>query len=176
MTDNCRHKNSKTSTWRQTKGNASHAIQELSRRATKDVRDTVGVLRARDLAAELAAAREVIAAAGIALTVRGTATDVAPDCRQPFAWALRETITNAARHSHARSCIVTLEPRRLVVADDGVGRGSSHPGNGLRGMTARIAERGGHVRVVDAKGEAAWASSSRNDDPERPGTRVEVTL
>jgi two-component system sensor histidine kinase DesK len=155
------------------------AIQALSRRTTKEVRDAVGVLQARDLVAELAAAREVLAAAGISLTEVGAVASVEPACQQPFAWALREAITNVARHSGARACVVTFEARRIVVDDDGVGHGSARPGNGLRGLSARIAERGGTVTVSDASTAASSGIEKTGDKgtrTDRPGTRVEVTL
>jgi two-component system, NarL family, sensor histidine kinase DesK len=66
-----------------------------------------------------------------------------------LALALREALTNVARHSGARTCTVTIaaegDELRLVVADNGIG-GSAAEGNGLAGMRERIGAIGGWVQ------------------------------
>ncbi len=58
-----------------------------------------------------------------------------------------EALANVARHSRARSCVVTLERTEhgleLRVRDDGVGMGTPVPGVGLRSMRERAEELGG---------------------------------
>ncbi|GIH26891.1 hypothetical protein Aph01nite_52010 [Acrocarpospora phusangensis] len=68
-----------------------------------------------------------------------------------------EAMTNAARHSRAATCTVTLgvEPPgllRLVVADDGDGRLSGPPGVGLGSMRERAEELGGVCVVTFREG------------------------
>ena len=68
-----------------------------------------------------------------------------------LAWAVREGVTNVIRHSGARHC--RIEVRRadgratVEVTDDGAGLPASAaaPGNGLRGLTERMAAAGGAV-------------------------------
>lgn len=124
-------------------------IQALARQAIGEVRDTVGGLRARDLTVELSAAREVLASAGVRLTVAGDPHAVLDRCRVPFAWSLREAVTNVARHSHAHTCVVTFGPSRLVVDDDGEGRRGAARGNGLTGLMQRLQQAGGTLAVSD---------------------------
>ncbi len=72
-----------------------------------------------------------------------------------LALALREAVTNVARHANATTCHIGVETRdgelRLVIADDGVG-GDAPEGNGLTGMRERIAALGGLVRRTGSAG------------------------
>ena len=66
-----------------------------------------------------------------------------------------EAITNAARHSQARRCAVTISPDSdqlaVLVCDDGVGLDPARPAHvGLRSMQERAAEIGGRCRVRTA--------------------------
>jgi two-component system sensor histidine kinase DesK len=76
-----------------------------------------------------------------------------------FGWVLREAITNVVRHSHASHCTVLLGPRSIAVLDDGRG-GAPGAGNGLVGLSERVAAVGG---VVSA-------------GPARPGWRLQVDV
>ncbi|HZY77398.1 MAG TPA: hypothetical protein VFE40_13855, partial [Jatrophihabitantaceae bacterium] len=71
----------------------------------------------------------------------------------------REAITNVVRHSHATHCTVLLGARSIAVIDDGRG-GSPGAGNGLVGLSERVAAVGG---VVSA-------------GPGRPGWRLQVDV
>jgi two-component system sensor histidine kinase DesK len=55
-----------------------------------------------------------------------------------FGWAVREGLTNVARHSRATRCTVTLTPTSVEISDDGVG-GPPVNGNGLAGLRERAA-------------------------------------
>ena len=72
--------------------------------------------------------------------------------------AVQEGITNAARHSQAPNLWVVLRrdaaSLRLDIRDDGRGGGDLRPGNGLRGMSERLAAVGGglDVRRTDTGG------------------------
>ncbi|QBX55675.1 sensor histidine kinase [Nocardioides seonyuensis] len=135
------------------------SIQETARLALAEVRSTVGGLRAANLEAELAAAPQVLADAGIATEVHGEVSDTDPRHRALLAWVLRESVTNVVRHSGAHRVGIVLAPTGLVVSDDG--RGLAGPeGNGLRGMRERVSAAGGRVVVSGAD----------------PGTRLEVVL
>lgn len=98
-------------------------IVALTRTAIGEVRSTVDGLSAPQLATELAGARRVLSDAGIRADVPGVeaAADVPERAASLFAWALREAVTNAVRHSGAERVRVELTPHRLAVVDDGVG-------------------------------------------------------
>ncbi|MCX5341083.1 sensor histidine kinase [Streptomyces atratus] len=123
-------------------------IEQVSRQALVDVRSAVTGYRRPTLPGELAGARTALAAAGITADVPAEAPDGLPEKpEEVLAWALREAVTNVVRHSSARHCTVALTPRQtldgrvleLTVADDGVGAAGTKPGNGLTGITERLA-------------------------------------
>ncbi|MFG2328056.1 sensor histidine kinase [Streptomyces sp. NPDC048604] len=111
------------------------------------------------LAEEVASAREVLAAAGVAVQLRGEA-DVEGMAEALFATVLREAVTNVLRHAAgARRCEVDLGPGLLRVADDGrvvplLSRGkggrSGTGGNGLRNLCERASALGGVLEAGPA--------------------------
>ncbi|ACQ78552.1 histidine kinase dimerisation and phosphoacceptor region [Beutenbergia cavernae DSM 12333] len=120
-------------------------IHELARSALADVRSMVQATRGVTLPGELVAARQALDAAGIEAQLPG-AVDVVPDpLREPFAWVVREGVTNVLRHAGASRVVVTLAADRLVVEDDGRGpgpdsgaAGAPAPGQGIAGLTERL--------------------------------------
>src|SRR5687768_8388359 len=74
-----------------------------------------------------------------------------------LALALREACTNVLRHSHATWCMIDVAVAegevRMTVTNDGAGPGPSREGNGIRGMTERLASVGGQVSVERAADE-----------------------
>lgn len=174
-------------------------IVALTRTAIGEVRSTVDGLSAPQLATELAGARRVLADAGIRADVPGVeaAADVPEQAAALFAWALREAVTNAVRHSGADRVRVELAPERLVVEDDGVGPDGTAPsapaappageapGRGTRRTTATAPSSGGAARRgtglagLRARAEAAGGTlvvGAAHPGAARPGTRLEVTL
>lgn len=131
-------------------------IEQVSRQALVDVREAVSGYRRRTLNGELAGARTALTAAGVEADVPLEAPAELPggEGEAVLAWALREAVTNVVRHSSARRCTVALMSRHtldgpvveLSVEDDGVG-GSAAPGNGLTGLTERVAAVGGVLEV-----------------------------
>jgi two-component system sensor histidine kinase DesK len=136
-------------------------VAALSRQSLADVRATVAGYREVSLATELATAREVLQAAGIEAELPASTEDVAGDLRELFGWALREGVTNAMRHSHARHLTVRLGPRSIEIVNDGAttepgANGSNGAGwdggevvggSGLAGLSERAAELGGRVQA-----------------------------
>jgi two-component system, NarL family, sensor histidine kinase DesK len=117
-------------------------VEELSRQTLADVRAAVSDYRGVTLAGELARGKELLRAVGVVAELP-TATDVVdPSHDQLFGWAVREGLTNVARHAHATRCTVTLMPSLVEIADDGVG-GVVSCGNGLNGLRERVAAAGG---------------------------------
>ncbi|MCP6756967.1 hypothetical protein NL533_35600, partial [Klebsiella pneumoniae] len=78
--------------------------------ALAEIRATVVELRAASLVDELAAARTVLADAGVELLVAGQAADVPERWRPLAGWVVREAVTNIVRHARASRCQVHLSP------------------------------------------------------------------
>jgi two-component system sensor histidine kinase DesK len=126
-------------------------IETIGRNALAEVRQAVTGYRARTLAAELDGARTALADAGIALTVREDGGPLTPEADALFGWAVREGVTNVIRHSHARRCEIAVrlaaDEATLEIRDDGVGPDGTGTGNGLRGLSERLAAAGGELRT-----------------------------
>ncbi len=126
-------------------------ISRIAEQSLREVRDVVRGYRGTDLAGELAGARSVLRAAGIACTVTGEEAGAAlPEPVQvALGWVVREAVTNVLRHSSAGECAVTLtagDPVQLRVENDGVGSGGGGGrGNGLRGLSERLAAASGQL-------------------------------
>ena len=137
-------------------------IARIARESLAEIRSTVGGLRAAHLSAELAAAREGLLSAGIAVDLPPDPEVVDPSHRAVLGWVLREAVTNVVRHSRATSCRIEFAPHTLVVEDDGVGLRDRRMGNGLRGLRERVVQAGGDFSVgprADGMGtrlEVSW--------------------
>ncbi|HWO68103.1 MAG TPA: sensor histidine kinase [Umezawaea sp.] len=131
-------------------------IERTARDALAEVRATVSGWRQASLEAELDAARGALASAGVELRVtRDPDLALVGSTEHQLALAVREAITNVARHAGAHGCHVGIHAvdgeLRVVVADDGVG-GQGVEGNGLSGMRERIAALGGRVQRTGTEG------------------------
>lgn len=138
-------------------------VEELTRRTLADVRAAVSGYRDITLANELAAAREVLRAAGITAELPGAVDSVVQPDAELFAWAVREGVTNVVRHSRARTCRVVLGQRSIEITDDGIGGEAAGDdpredtcGNGLTGLAERVSEAGGHLTVGPVGGGSGW--------------------
>ncbi|MGH2458881.1 MAG: sensor histidine kinase [Chloroflexota bacterium] len=133
-------------------------VESVARTALREVREAVAGYRQPTLASEMAAAAEILAAAGIAFRSEGEPGSPPPRVEAALAWTLREGVTNVIRHSRARSCTVrfTHEADRIAIAvvDDGQGApvDAAHPSlaavggrSGLAGLTERVAAIGGTI-------------------------------
>ncbi|QWB27228.1 MULTISPECIES: sensor histidine kinase [Streptomyces] len=132
----------------------------LADQALTDLRAIPGEGLEISLAEEVASARDVLAAAGIAVRVRGGADEVEEVSEALFATVLREAVTNVLRHAAgARRCEVYFGPGLLRVADDGrvvpppsrgEGDGAGTGGNGLRNLRERATALGGILEAGPA--------------------------
>jgi signal transduction histidine kinase len=125
-------------------------IERLARSALADVRATISGSREVTLSRELVHARSALVAAGIQPHLPGSVDDVPEGASALFGWVLREGVTNVVRHSGAANCWVRVGPRSITVTDDGGGHslGARTSGQGLTGLTRRLAEVGGSVEVA----------------------------
>jgi two-component system sensor histidine kinase DesK len=127
-------------------GNEIREVEQISRQALSEVRDTIRGYRSQGLVAELAQAKSTLETAGV--TVKCDAVTIALPALQEgvLSMAVREAVTNVVRHAQARNCSLHLEQQngscRLDIEDDGRG-GSQNEGNGLRGMRERVEMLGG---------------------------------
>jgi signal transduction histidine kinase len=80
-------------------------------------------------------------------------------------FVVAEALTNVAKHSYARRCVVGLrhEPEkgmlRAWVTDDGVGGAALAKGHGLRGLDDRLHAVGGQLRVDSPDGGPTTVSA-----------------
>ena len=131
-------------------------IEQIGRQALVEIREAVTGYREGGLAQELDRARASLRDAGIEPTVRTSGQPLPPTVDALLTWAVREGVTNVIRHSHARTCRIEVgrdDSRAYTeIVDDGRGASGGSPGNGLRGLTERMAAVDGTVRAGPAKG------------------------
>ncbi len=122
-------------------------VQQLAREAIREMRDAVSGSRVPSVAAELAAAPVVLGTAGIEASVDESPVEIDPAHEAMIAWALREAVTNALKHSSARTCRISLRAAdgvtALDVIDDGRGVVDDEAGTGLNGLARRVHALGG---------------------------------
>ncbi|WP_261564886.1 sensor histidine kinase [Frankia gtarii] len=148
-------------------------VAALGRQSLADVRATVAGYREVSLVTELAAARQVLAAAGISAELPASVDEVPGSLRELFGWVVREGVTNSVRHSGAHHLRVTVDGRSIEVVDDGTGpadaagRAAAGPGGGagLAGLSERVAAAGGRTET----GAASTTGPS-------PGFRLRVVV
>jgi two-component system, NarL family, sensor histidine kinase DesK len=128
--------------------------ERLSRQALTEIRATVSGYRRPSLAAEFVGAQEALRAAGIDAVLPQAVDEVAEELREPFAYVLREGVTNVIRHSGATRCEVRLGPRSLEIRDDGRHASAGvHAGTGLAGLAERMAAVGGLLTAEPLPGK-----------------------
>lgn len=126
-------------------------VEQLSRTALGEVRSTVSGYRKASLAAELVGARVALQAAEIAADLPHAVDNVPAELQEPFAYVLREGVTNVIRHSNATRCAVRLGESWIEVRDDGTPNGTcSSNGHGLGGLKERLAKVGGSLSAGPA--------------------------
>ena len=127
-------------------------VAQLSRQALAEVHSTVTRLRVPDLEGEILASSRALETAGIQANLPDatTAANIAGMNSSLFSWALRETVTNIVRHSHATYATVRLNPTGLEVTDNGIGIGDAPCKSGLTGLRTRIEDAGGTLTLGNA--------------------------
>ena len=146
-------------------------VEQTARRALAEVREAVGGYRALGLPAEIARARQTLAAAGVELTADDCPTHLPAADETVLSLILREAVTNIVRHAQAKNCTVLFATEKvqtgkahilLTISDDGRG-GLLSEGNGLRGMRERCLALGGQF---------SWQSAP----PPRHGVKLSIQL
>jgi two-component system, NarL family, sensor histidine kinase DesK len=154
-------------------------LEAVARRSLGEVRAAVTSYRQPSLAGELAAARQMLSAAGMDCRVHAPASiDLAQDAEGLLAWTVREGTTNVVRHSGARTVTITVTEAdgavTAEVADDGVGPGleagpgsgpgqdgSVTQGSGLAGLAERARNAGAEITAGEGPGGKGFRLSVR---------------
>ncbi|MEU3073340.1 sensor histidine kinase [Streptomyces laurentii] len=127
-------------------------IESVGRQALTEIREAVTGYREGSLTTELDRARDALSSAGIEPVVRQSGPPLEPQTEALLGWVVRESATNAVRHSGATRCEIEIgggpERVRLTVTDNGTGAGSAGTaagtsGSGLKGLHERLAAAGG---------------------------------
>ena len=146
--------------------NAVDAMDET----IKDIRATIFALQAResaggpDLRGDIVTlVEEMTGMLGFAPSLRlgaGLGTQVSPEVAEQVLAALREALSNAARHASASQVDVTVDvgPDGMLavqVTDDGIGIPADGRRSGLRNLARRAEKLGGELRLEPALPGAA---------------------
>jgi two-component system sensor histidine kinase DesK len=99
-------------------------LEAVARQSLSDVREAVAGFRQPDLAGELAAARQLLDAAGIASDISSAGAEhLTQQVDAALAWAVREGATNVVRHSRATRVAIRVTARESVavaeISDNG---------------------------------------------------------
>jgi two-component system sensor histidine kinase DesK len=142
-------------------GEETAELARICATARADVRLVAGEARDLPLDAELAAARDVLASAGIDVRMRVSA-DPSPEAAAVLVPVVREAVTNILKHSSASYCTleITADARllQLSISNDGSGdAGSGDAGSGLRNLAARLEAAGGHETATRGDGTFSLA-------------------
>ncbi|HEX7301694.1 sensor histidine kinase [Lentzea sp.] len=122
----------------------------ITREALTDVRAVASSYRELSLVDELASARSVLNAAGVATTIEADLADLAPRSRTVLATVVREGVTNLLQHSEATRCAITISEAGGFVSIDVVNDGapasaSADRGSGLGNLATRTTALGGSL-------------------------------
>ncbi len=128
-----------------------HDVEDVARRALREVREAVAGYRQPTLDRELYGARETLEAAGISCRIENRVGVLPNALDAVLAWTVREGVTNVIRHSRARRCEILLtrdgDVVRAEITDDGDGsppeRVEAASGSGLSGLAERVASFAG---------------------------------
>jgi len=131
-------------------------LARISATARADIRLVTGEARDLPLDAELAAARDVLASAGI--DVRASLSpDLVPGAGAAvLVPVVREAVTNILKHSSASRCVLEMTADagllRLLISNDGSNNADGAPlaavgrtGSGLANLAARVEAAGGRL-------------------------------
>jgi two-component system sensor histidine kinase DesK len=151
-------------------------ITRICASARADIGRVTGGGQRLSLAAELAAARQLLTSAGIDVRAAIPAVPLPPEADAVLAPVLREAVTNILRHSAATAATIKVIAAdgtlRLAISNDGAapaGRGSppGRAGHGLENLTARVRSAGGRLAAGHADGRFELTADiplSRTDD------------
>lgn len=131
------------------------AIQQASTDATRELRETLGVLRDQDVVVPALDRLDDLldqhrgAGLGVSITREGPVWTLSSEVGRAAYRVIQESLTNVSRHAGraSASVIMTYEATRILLAitDDGAGCAEVVPGHGLTGMRERVTSLGGEL-------------------------------
>lgn len=149
-------------------------IENVSRSTLQEVREAVAGYRSPSLLRELREAQTILTSANIVYHFAGDTELVytlPPKTAAVLAWAVREGVTNIVRHSQARQCTIQVQQKdheiQVEILNNGPARAetatsaledttaasdASRDGNGLRGLSERLAMLGGRCEAHACEG------------------------
>ncbi len=132
---------------------------EVARSLLRDVRETVGALRAQPTDLQGALEDMVAGIPGLVVDVAvDPDLDLGEEQRAAVIRFAQETVTNAIRHADASRLRIDVSRDgarvTLIARDDGVGARDPELGNGLRGLRERFEGLGGELAVDGREGFA----------------------
>ena len=118
-------------------------LTDVARDALRDMRAVAHDEHTVSLRAEIAAARAVLVATGIAVHIDVELPPLEREIDTALAWSVREGATNVLRHSDATTCTITgrqgADDRLcLEIVNDGVPPIADGAGRGLAGIAERV--------------------------------------
>jgi two-component system sensor histidine kinase DesK len=130
-------------------------LEAVARQSLSDVREAVAGYRQPDLVAELGAARQLLAAAGLSCQISTPADLSLPaGVDTVLAWTVREGVTNVVRHARATCAGVTVTTAdgrvTAAITDNGTGPLAGPAGSGLAGLSERVRQLGGNLMAGPA--------------------------
>lgn len=139
-------------------------IEVIARQALGDVRATASGYRDIRLGTEVASARSILLAVGIAAYVPSAIEPMSDEVGELYGYVVREAVTNVVRHSEATSCTIAVTPDELSVSDDGKGSIAlgRTGGSGLQGLVSRMEAAGGVLIVESEPGHGTVVRARRN--------------
>ena len=153
-------------------------IEDLTRTALSEMRQTVSGMRVADPDTELGHLSGALRSAGIDLVVVGSSSLIPDTHGELVAWTLREAGTNIVRHSGARHATVEFTGGGVRITDDGVGidtrradaatyrtDAATSGGQGLRGLADRAAAAGAHLTIHNRDGETGGGDGGDEGGP-----------
>jgi two-component system sensor histidine kinase DesK len=150
-------------------GEETAELARICATARADMRLVAGEARDLPLDAELGAARDVLASAGIDVRMCVSA-DPPSGAAAVLVPCVREAVTNILKHSSASYCTLRLTADgtgrlRLLICNDGGDKDDSAPlaaagraGNGLCNLAARLEAAGGHLTATAEDGTFSLAA------------------
>lgn len=130
-------------------------VEQTSREALAEVRNTIRGYRVSSIDAELSHAKAALQTAGVHVSAETARVPLDAVQESVLALVVREAVTNVVRHADAHNCMLRLASGNghclLEIQDDGKG-GELVEGNGIRGMRERVEALGGTVQREVSRG------------------------
>jgi two-component system, NarL family, sensor histidine kinase DesK len=152
--------------------------EQTARNALAEVREAVAGYRAEGLDAEISRAQRSLLSADVKLTTTLAPVNLSSSQVNVLCLALREAVTNIARHAHATVCHVALLEKdgtiHFTVEDNGLG-GQTREGNGLRGMRERLQSMAGAMKLTGAANGGTILELTlplENESPAQPASQM----